>query len=80
MKITLKDQIKCVRREVVMRTTYYPNLIRAGKLRERDAEHELAAMEAVLETLEALERGEQATRELFKSRIVFDDDPHRDDS
>jgi hypothetical protein len=67
-KITLVDQIRCVRREVAMRTSYYPNLIRSGRLRESQAEHELQAMEAVLATLEELARreGEARSPTLFR--------------
>lgn len=51
--ITLNEQISCVKREIAMRERVYPHWVGSGKVRDDKAKHELAAMRAVLETLEA---------------------------
>jgi hypothetical protein len=52
MKITLEDQKKCVQREIGMRKRVYPSWTLSGKMHPDKAEYEIAAMEAVLETLQ----------------------------
>lgn len=56
----LDIQIREVRRELAQREAVYPRFIAAGKLRRRDADARLSAMQAVLATLQALReaRGE----------------------
>lgn len=54
MNITLDEQIDCVRREISMRRRVYPRWIDAWRMTEERADHEIAAMEAVLATLESL--------------------------
>jgi hypothetical protein len=49
--LTLDDQIRCVEREIVMRKAVYPRRVVDGKMSQEKARHELAAMQAVLETL-----------------------------
>lgn len=51
MSISLKDQVECVAREIRMREKVYPGLVARGSMSKEDAERELAAMRAVLETL-----------------------------
>lgn len=49
---SLDAQIRAVKREIMRRKRVYPQLIEAGVLRGQDAaNHELAVMEAVLDTL-----------------------------
>ena len=52
--ITLDEQIECVKREIGMRRRVYPRWIEAWRMTEERADHEIAAMEAVLATLESL--------------------------
>ena len=52
--IPLRAQIACVRREITMRERVYPRWVDSGRMSSDLAEHELAAMRAVLATLEAL--------------------------
>lgn len=52
--IPLKDQIECVRRELGMRKRVYPRWIREGRMTHEEADHQMARMEAVLRTLDAL--------------------------
>lgn len=54
MTINLSKQIACVRREIAMREKVYPGWTSRGKMRKSEAEYEIAAMRAVLETLEVL--------------------------
>lgn len=52
--VSLKDQILAVRREVGLRKGVYPNMVRGGRMTQEKADHETAAMEAALVTLEWL--------------------------
>jgi hypothetical protein len=54
VKFSLEDQIKCVRRELALRRTVYPGLIRSGRLHPEAAQQQIACMQAVLDTLTAL--------------------------
>lgn len=49
--IPIDAQIKCVLREIHIRQKKYPSWVARGMIRETQAAHELAAMNAVLETL-----------------------------
>jgi hypothetical protein len=51
MTISLADQIKSVEREIAMRKGVYPRRIADKKMSQTKADHEIAAMEAVLGTL-----------------------------
>lgn len=57
--ITLAEQIRCVQREIAMRRSVYPRLIQSGKMKQGTADREIAAMEAVVQTLT---RAETAAR------------------
>jgi hypothetical protein len=52
--MTIDAQINCVRRELAIREKVYPALVADGKKHQSQAAHEIDAMRAVLETLEAL--------------------------
>lgn len=65
--LSLENQIACVKREVAMRERVYPAWVRAGKMTEDKARHELAAMRATLITLEFLERHRVAIRTAIKA-------------
>ncbi|HTK34594.1 MAG TPA: hypothetical protein VL358_04800 [Caulobacteraceae bacterium] len=53
MTVPLADQIACVKRELALRRSAYPRWVAGHKLTQEKADHELAAMAAVLATLEA---------------------------
>lgn len=55
--ISLADQIACVRREIGMRERVYPKWVAGGRMKQDAADREIAAMRAVLATLEALRNG-----------------------
>lgn len=57
-----KDQIMAVRREVADRRRNLPRLVTAGAITEQKAADEIAAMEAVLETLEGLGESSEPAR------------------
>ena len=61
----ISEQIKCVKREIGMRKRVYPRWVENGNMTQEKAEHELAAMSAVLETLQSLE---PASEDMFKER------------
>jgi len=53
-EITLAEQIAAVRREIAMRERVYPKWVASGRMTQVKAEHEIAAMRAVLDTLLSL--------------------------
>lgn len=55
--LTLADQVACVEREIRMRQKVYPRWIGQGKMTQDKADHEIACMRAVLETLKGLQSG-----------------------
>jgi hypothetical protein len=58
--ITLEQQIAAVAREVKLRESAYPRFIEAGRLSHLKADHEIAAMKAVLTTLQSLKENATA--------------------
>lgn len=58
-RVPITEQIKCVERELRMRRGVYPKWVAAGRLSQARADDEIAAMQAVLETLREAERGER---------------------
>ncbi len=53
--ISLRDQIACVRREIALRERVYPRQIADGRMKQEEADRELARMKAVLDMLERVE-------------------------
>jgi hypothetical protein len=51
--VTVADQIRCVRREIAMRQNVYPKWVASGRMKQEDADKELAAMQAVHDSLRA---------------------------
>jgi hypothetical protein len=56
MSVSLADQIRCVGREIGMRRGVYRTWIASGRMKQETADAELAAMEAVYQTLKKLQR------------------------
>ncbi len=54
----LDQQIECVSREIGMRARVYGGWVRAGRMSQAKADHEIAAMQAVLTTLQSLKSKE----------------------
>lgn len=62
-RVTIDDMIKSAERELAMRRTYYPQRVRARKMSQAMADHEIDAQEAIVEVLKnTKERGEIAVR------------------
>ena len=53
-EITLYEQILCARRELDMRHRVYGKLVESKKMTMEKASHEIAAMEAIIRTLEQI--------------------------
>jgi len=51
MTITVMDQIRCVRRELAMRQNAYPKWVKSGRMKQEDADKEIAALQAVHDSL-----------------------------
>ena len=49
--ILIEAQIACARRELEMRKRAFPRWIGQGRISPAKAQHEIAAMEAIVETL-----------------------------
>jgi hypothetical protein len=56
--ISLNQQIEAVKREIALRKRVYPAWVTQKRMKQPAATFEIEAMEAVLSTLEALQRGE----------------------
>lgn len=52
--VSLPGQIAAVKREIAFRASCYPRWVAGHKMTQGKADHELAAMRSVLETLEGL--------------------------
>ena len=57
--IPISAQVECVRREIGMRKRVYPRWIASEKMTQAKADAEIAAMEAVLVTLENIQAKER---------------------
>lgn len=66
MTVSLTDQLASVNREIGMRCRVYPGWVRQKKMTEGQANAEIAAMEAVAETLRALSGCEPAQKDLLR--------------
>ena len=53
--ITLDEQIAEAQRELALRRNLYPQWVKAGRLSAEDAYHQLAAMAAIVSTLQRLD-------------------------
>lgn len=58
MTVPIAEQIACVARELALRRNVYPRQVEAKRLSQSKADHEIAAMQAVLETLVTIQRGQ----------------------
>ena len=50
----LLAEIRCVRREIELRSRVYPNWVERGKMSQANADHEIKTMKAVLARLESM--------------------------
>lgn len=49
--VSLADQIRCLKREIALRKNVYPKWVSNGKMRQGEADHEIATMTAALHTI-----------------------------
>lgn len=52
MTVTLQDQLRAAQRELALRRNVYPNQVVARRMSQDKANHEIACMEAIVETLD----------------------------
>jgi hypothetical protein len=52
--VPLSDQIKCAKRELALRKNVYPKWVQSGRLLREQADYEIASMQAIVASLEAL--------------------------
>jgi hypothetical protein len=62
--MTLEEQIAEAQRELALRRRCYPAWVKAGKLTQDEAYHQLAAMAAIVHTLQRVD-AEQRQLSLF---------------
>ena len=67
-KVSLEDQIAAVVREIGVRRGVYKNRVARAMMEQSEADREIAAMEAVLQTLKWVERH----RERFVAVLTAD--------
>ena len=65
MSISLNQQIDEVKRELALRSEVYPRRINSGKMKQSLADYQTVRMQAVLRTLEWLQRNEGKVRTLM---------------
>ena len=51
---TISEQMKCVKREIDKRKSFYPRWVREGKMTQQEADYQIETMEYVYNTLHAL--------------------------
>lgn len=73
-EISLKEQVRCVGRELGLRRNVYPKWIAKGRMTQEQADREIATMEAVYETLKRLEAESARVRPPSEQP---DAEPHR---
>ncbi len=54
--ITIEEQIASVEREIAMRKRVYPRWCEQNRMSTQKADHEIACMEAVLDTLKGVQQ------------------------
>lgn len=52
----LNELVACAERELGKRQKFYPNWVRDGRMKDSDAQSEIAKMEAIVETLKKLKQ------------------------
>lgn len=59
MTPSLQEQIACVKREIGLREHLYPRWVSKGTMTQAKADHEIAAMKTVLQTLKQLDAAQR---------------------
>ena len=62
LRWSLDAQIACVRRELALRQRVYPRWVAASKMKQAKADEEIAAMQAVHDTLAKLKDAADVVR------------------
>jgi hypothetical protein len=52
--VPITEQIRCAKRELAMRERVYPKWVETGRMKREEADRELAAMQAIVATLQGL--------------------------
>lgn len=65
MSVSIDTQIKCAKRELAMRRNVYPKWVAYGKMNQTSADAEIAAMAAIVSTLERLKQKEPVQMDLL---------------
>lgn len=54
--ISFDDQIACLARELALRRNVYPKWVAKGKMRQEEADREIALMETALQSVKAFQQ------------------------
>jgi hypothetical protein len=60
---SLQEQIACIKREIALRVNTYPKWVRAGRMKEHNADREISVMRDVLATLFEVEKQHETSPE-----------------
>lgn len=66
--ISIDDMIKCAQRELGFRRGFYPKMVAQGRMKQSDADTEIARMDAILRTLIKSKREQDHAHSLFPER------------
>jgi hypothetical protein len=69
-RVTLREQIRCVERELTMRSRVYAGLVDRRKMTPHEAEREITTMGQVLKTLQACEQLADVLEEAPRQHIA----------
>lgn len=64
-EITIDQMIACAKREIGMRHRVYPGWVERKKMRQAEADHQIAAMEAIVVTLEEVKKTKSGAQGAF---------------
>lgn len=64
-EITIDQQITAAKREVGMRRRVYSRWVENGKMKQAEADHQIAAMEAIVVTLEEVKKTKPGAQGAF---------------
>lgn len=67
---TLAEQMKCVKREIEKRKSFYPRWVSEGKMTQHEADYQIETMEYVYNTLHAV--SEFQTNFIAKNQNLFE--------
>lgn len=69
-KLPLADLVRAAERELAMRRRVYPNWVASGRMKQDAADHELQAMQQIVDVLAMFQRFEAPIRDCIRRRLA----------